>query len=135
MLRFNYTKYGLSSRPIIPIVISYRNKSIEESVLIDSGADTCILDAGVATFLGIDHFSAPKQIIGGLGNAQYQSFTHPVKMAIGSHSFRVNANFIYGISKKHEYGILGQKGFFENFIVSFNLRNNEIKINPSKKKK
>jgi len=45
-MKFRYKKYGPSIlRPIIPIEIVYKDKSVPYEVLIDSGADFCIFDA------------------------------------------------------------------------------------------
>jgi len=55
MMKFKYKKYAPGIlRPVIPIEIIYKNRSIPYEVLVDSGADFCIFDAQIGEILEID---------------------------------------------------------------------------------
>jgi hypothetical protein len=59
---FPERKYLL--RPIIPILISYQNKTIGYEALLDSGADFCIFHAEIGEFLGVPILEGKKEPFG-----------------------------------------------------------------------
>ena len=48
---------------------------------------------------------------------------------IGGWNYKTTVGFSYDIAK-HGFGILGQKGFFDIFIVKFDLTKEEIELKP-----
>lgn len=117
-------------KPIIPIKISKSNLTLQYAALIDSGADFCIFDAEIGEYLGINIKSGTELPFGGIqsvGGAK--AYIHKVNIEIGGHQFQAEVGFSYDISK-NGYGILGQKGFFNLFIVKFDLQKNEVEIRP-----
>lgn len=118
------------SRPIIPIRISFNGVSARYAALIDSGADFCILDAEVGEYLGINVKSGLKEVFGGVQEASGSvAYFHEITLSIGEHDAKTLIGFSYDIAK-HGYGLLGQKGFFDIFIVKFDLIKKEIEIKP-----
>ncbi len=139
-MKFKYyksTSHSLSDffglgilRPIIPIRIVGQNNAIKYNVLVDSGADFCIFDAEIGEYLGINVRSGTEITFGGiqsLGGAK--AYIHRINMEVGGHPFRAEVGFSYDIAKSG-HGILGQKGFFDLFIVKFDLQKTEIEIKP-----
>lgn len=137
-MKFRYHKFNLSPssdffgkqilKPIIPIKILKADVTLQYAALIDSGADFCIFDAGLGEYLGLNIKSGTEVQFGGiqsLGGAK--AYIHKVTLEIGGHEFITEIGFSYGISK-NGYGILGQKGFFNKFIVKFDLIKEEIEI-------
>ena len=137
-MKFNYIKFTLTKpssffgkailKPIIPVYISYRNRSFRYTALIDSGADFCIFDAQVGEYMGIDIKSGHKEIFGGIqekGGAE--AFLHKILINIGGKNYEIVVGFSYDIAG-HGFGILGQKGFFEKFVVKFNLFKEQIEL-------
>lgn len=97
-------------------------------MLIDSGADFCIFDAGIGEYLGIDIKSGNELQFSGiqsLGGAK--AYIHKVNLEIGGHQFKAEIGFSYDISR-NGYGILGQKGFFDQFVVKFDLQKEDLEI-------
>lgn len=115
-------------KPVIPISILANSLELRYAALIDSGADFCIFDAEIGENLGIDISSGLKIEFGGIqeGNVA-RGFLHPVSVKIGGVDYRTTVGFSYNISK-HGYGILGQKGFFDIFVVKFDLIKEEIEL-------
>lgn len=142
-MKFNYYKFPLSQpsslfgnallKPIIPIKISFNNRSLRYVTLIDSGADFCIFDAEIGEYLGIDIRSGIKARFGGIqerGSAE--SYLHQVTINVGGWDYKINVGFTYDIAK-YGFGILGQKGFFDIFITKFDFLKEEIELKERKK--
>jgi predicted aspartyl protease len=137
-MKFDYLKLLLSQRsdffgstilkPIIPIKISSKNQSLRYGALIDSGADFCIFDAEIGKYLGLDIYAGKKEIFGGIQDKDgAEAFLHEVIINIGGWEYKTIVGFSYDIAK-HGFGILGQKGFFDIFIVKFDLLKEEIEL-------
>jgi hypothetical protein len=137
-MKFDYFKLLLPQRSdffgstilksIIPIKISSKNQSLRYGALIDSGADFCIFDAEIGKYLGLDIYAGKKEIFGGIqdkGGAE--AFLHEVIINIGGWDYKTIVGFSYDIAK-HGFGILGQKGFFDIFVVKFDLIKEEIEL-------
>ena len=137
-MNFCYLKLRLQQRsdffgssilkPIIPMKIVFDHSELRYAALIDSGADFCIFDAKIGEYLGIDIKSGKKEPFGGIqekGGAQ--AFLHEVVLNIGGWKYKSVVGFSYDIAA-HGFGILGQKGFFDLFIVKFDLIKEEIEL-------
>ena len=54
-MRFKYKQILRNViRPIIPVTLKYKGKTISYEALIDSGADTCVFPAEIGELVGID---------------------------------------------------------------------------------
>lgn len=137
-MKFKYFKFPLPKKsnffgssllkPIIPVKISFQGKDLKYAALIDSGADFCIFDGEVGEHLGIDIRSGTREVFGGVqekGGAE--AFFHKVTLNVGGWDYNAIIGFSYDIAK-HGFGILGQKGFFEIFVVKFDLLKEEIEL-------
>jgi len=137
-MKFDYLKFPLSrrsdffgssiSKPIIPIKISKGTQALQYAALIDSGADFCIFDAEIGEYLGLDIYSGTKETFGGIQErGGSEAFLHEVIVNIGGWNYKTTVGFSYDIAK-HGFGILGQKGFFDIFVVKFDLLKEEIEL-------
>ena len=56
-------------------------------------------------------------------------YLHPVTIEVGGWDFKIEAGFMPDVAGRViPYGIVGQKGFFENFIVRFDLKKEEVEL-------
>jgi len=137
-MKFPYVKIPLPVRspyfgtsiikPIIPIKITFNSKGVVYSALIDSGADFCIFDSEIGEYLGIDIKTGTKVGFGGKqerGGAV--AHLSEVILTVGGNQYKTTVGFSSDIAK-HGYGILGQKGFFNLFVVKFDYRKAEVEI-------
>lgn len=137
-MKFDYFKLPLPEKsdffgdailkPIIPVKIMYKGNIANYAALIDSGADFNIFDAEIGEYLGIDVKSGTKEIFGGIqkkGGAE--AFLHEVTLNIGGWDYKNTVGFSYDIAE-HGFGILGQKGFFDIFVVKFDWVKEEIEL-------
>jgi len=129
-MKFNYKRYDSNTlRPVIPIKLKNGDSNISYAVLVDSGADLCIFDAEIGEALGIDVKSGEKKEVFGVGGKASIFFLHKVEIEVGGWSYRINAGFMSDVAGRvMPYGLVGQKGFFENFIVKFDLLKEEIEL-------
>ena len=137
-MKFKYRKFDLSPssdffgkfilKPIIPIKISREENIVKYAALIDSGADFCIFDAGIGEYLELDIKSGIEVGFGGIQNVgSAKAYLHQVNLEIGGIQFKTDVGFSYDISDRG-YGIFGQKGFFNKFVVKFNLQKEDIEL-------
>lgn len=113
--------------PSIPIILSSKNR-IETTALIDSGADVSVVSLGIARILGLE-LDKPKTKSFGVGGEvdtietrmniniekghEHYRLQIPVKVIIGDYNLPI---------------LLGRVGFFENFIISFDQRNERVSL-------
>jgi len=117
-------------KPIIPIQLKVDGRETRYAALIDSGADFCIFDAEIGEYLGIDIKSGVKEIFGGIQEkGESCAFLHKVVLNIGGWDYGATIGFSYDIAK-YGFGILGQKGFFDIFVVKFDFLKEEIELKP-----
>lgn len=138
-MKFRYKKFLLPKRsdlfgtallkPILPVEIEHEGRSVQYEALVDSGADPCIFDAEVGEYVGLNVRSGSRITFGGIqerGGAT--AYVHSVRLRVGGHAHAVPVGFSYDIAKQG-FGVLGQKGFFDLFVVKFDLRKEEIELN------
>lgn len=117
-------------RPIIPVVLHYKGKSIGYEALIDSGADFCLFHADLAEYLGIPLQESNKQSFGGITGQKAAVYMHLIDLSVGGHRFSsIPVGFSHEIAP-HGHGILGQHGFFDLFKVIFDLEKEQIELRP-----
>ncbi len=128
-MKFSYVKYDGVLRPIIPIKLKNKNQEIGYHVLVDSGADICLFDAQMAEAIGIDIKNGKAREVFGVGGKASLYYLHKVVIEVGGWGYEIEAGFMPNVSgPRIRYGLVGQKGFFENFIVKFDLQKEEIEL-------
>lgn len=137
-MKFRYLKFPLAVqsdffgysilKPIIPIGLTVGNEPFDYAALIDSGADFCIFDAGIGEALELNVKGGKRISFRGIQEADAaEAFLHEVTVLIGGQEHKVPIGFSYNIAQDG-YGILGQKGFFDLFVVKFDLLKEEIEL-------
>ena len=117
-------------RPIIPVKIKNGSLEIRYEVLVDSGADICIMDAEIAELIGIELTKGKKASFSGATGKSEYCYSHLVEIEVGGASFSTEVAFASGLSKSG-YGIVGQRVFFDFFKVTFDYSSREIEIAPN----
>lgn len=54
-------------------------------------------------------------------------YQHDIEIEVGGWSSKVEAGFMEGVSH-FNYGVVGQKGFFNMFIVKFDLLKQRVEL-------
>ena len=129
-MKFKYKQYGATTiRPVIEIKLKSNLDSLRYEVLVDSGADLCIFNSEVGEAIGIDVKKGKPREVFGVGGKASVYYLHPVKIDVGGWEYEIQAGFMSDVAGRSvPYGVVGQKGFFENFIVKFDLKKEEIEL-------
>jgi len=129
-MKFSYKKYPNSIlRPVIPIKLKNKELEIGYEVLVDSGADLCIFDAEMGEAIGVDIKKGKMREVFGVGGKASIYYLHKVSIEVGGWSYDIEAGFMLNVAGKvMQYGLVGQKGFFDIFIVKFDLLKEEIEL-------
>lgn len=127
-MKFKYKKYEPTVlRPVIPIEVSYNDISVPYEVLVDSGADLCIFDAQIAEILRIDLKKGEERRVSGITGVDESYFLHKVAISVGGWEYQIEVGFLPQMGS-FGYGVVGQKGFFDIFVVKFDLIKEEIEL-------
>ncbi len=119
---FSNKKYIL--RPIIPVSLRYKDKSIYYEALIDTGADFCIFPIELASNLGINILKHKVIYFSGVGGEPIRGFIADVTLSVGEIGASIKVVFAEsGITR-----ILGQRGFFDHFDVKLSYKKRTIEI-------
>lgn len=129
-MRFRYKKCSDGTiRPVISVRLKLKGAVVDYEVLVDSGADICLFHADIGALLGIDIAKWKPQEVFGVGGKASVFYLHPVTLEIGDLSFEIEAGFMPSVSGRvMRYGLVGQRGFFDKFVVKFDLRKEEIEL-------
>lgn len=112
--------------PLLTVVVKHKDKKHKLLALVDSGADACLFPKDVADVLGITLSSGRAASLMGIGRNRVPFYFHEVEILFGRYHFRTQAGFArdnIGVS-----GLLGQKGFFEQFLVTFDNAGNYFEV-------
>jgi len=94
-MKFHYKKYSPEIlRPVIPVVIKYKNKEVAYEALVDSGSDVNIFPAQLAEILGIDIKSGEKKEVWGITGVGEDYYIHSVELIVGGWSYDVKVGFL-----------------------------------------
>lgn len=109
--------------PVIGTRLIYEHSPPSRRIeaIVDSGAPYCLFHADVCKSLGIRRVEdgireSLKGVVGGSDVPESPMYFHAVKVLIGSEQFETMAGFSWGLAVA---GLLGRRGFFENFAVRF----------------
>lgn len=114
-------------RPIIPVILKSQSQFVIYPALIDSGSDYCIFSIELANVLAVK-LSKEKAQFRGIGQDKVEGYWGEIEAKVGNVSFTIKA--IFAEIGEFGHGILGQKGFFDIFIVKFDLKKEEIELKP-----
>jgi predicted aspartyl protease len=138
-MNFKYRKFPLdplknpdfrrksSLRPVIQIDFETENGGFGYLVLIDSGADFCVFHAEIGEKLGLNVLDGDKLTFYGTSGQPQKAYFHNISFKIGGHLHNAYVGFSYEM-KSLAYGILGQDGFFNKWVIKFEYLKETIEI-------
>ena len=122
---YPYEKHDRQFFPTIPIHIISSKEKFYTAALIDSGAVVSIFKADIAYQLGIEIEKGQEIILGGVGG-RIKGYRHKIKVQINQMILEIPVVF------SHEYlvsfNLLGRDTFFENFLITFDEENRNVKL-------
>jgi hypothetical protein len=125
---FKYTRLDSTfERPYVEITVGHEGREESYLTLVDSGADINVFSASLASDLGINLENAsPLTLRGATGEAD-TFYVHPVIITVGGVTFETEAAFA-DIPYLELAGLAGQRGFFDQFKVSFDRNREELEL-------
>lgn len=132
-MKFKYRKINLKDpfsnkkyilRPIIPVSLQYKDKSIHYEALIDTGADFCIFPIELAGALGINLDSNRIIYFSGVGGQPLKGFITDVILRVGE--INISTKIVFAESGSTR--VLGQRGFFDHFDVKLSYQKQVIEV-------
>ena len=113
-------------RPYIPVTLRSQKRMMQPLLaLVDSGADFCLFDGELSYLLDIDLTKLEKMSLSGVAGAAEGYIAH-IEIGIKETFFPVPVVFSFDFSPKGFGGVIGQIGFFDNFIVQFDRANKTV---------
>jgi hypothetical protein len=135
-MRFRYTdiqNHRDPQRPfrrpylIVRLVKGDRHKDVIS--LVDSGADLCLFHSDIGRMLGIEIEAAPELAFQGVSGVREVAYLHRVDLVVrGLSAITVDVGFTN--SMVVGTGLLGQRGFFEEFGINFELSKRFFDVVP-----
>jgi hypothetical protein len=105
--------------PVLPVRLSYGHgkQTPRIEALVDSGAANCLFRADICPFIGITLKDGVHGITRGIiPHQKIDVYYHDIKLWVGADMIQIKAGFADRLSVG---ALLGRRGFFENFIVTF----------------
>ncbi len=123
-MEFPYKQIGNKFYPIIPLILTKGNLKEHTFALIDSGGEVSIFNVSVANKLGINFratsdFRYMQGIVGKL-----LVYLHTIGIKINEKEIICKIGF--SPDYHASFNLLGRQGFFENFKITFDEKNNKI---------
>jgi len=126
-MRFRYTEIQNHQDPARPFQRPYllvrlfngdRHKDVIS--LVDSGADVCLFHSDVGRMLGVEIEAAPELAFQGVSGVREVAYLHRVNLEVrGLSPITLDVGFTNSVAAGT--GLLGQRGFFEQFQINFDL--------------
>ena len=119
------------SLPVLPIKLRRQQgaQTIDQRALVDTGSDNCIFHGDIGRMIGIDDIGTgdPTRIWAIKGGPPMVGYIHNIQINIGGYWFDAPALFSDESTKDP---ILGRKGFFDRFVVTFNYPKRIVELKP-----
>ncbi|HWZ31007.1 MAG TPA: hypothetical protein VNX18_06730 [Bryobacteraceae bacterium] len=117
----------VAKRPLLSVtLVAPDGRTFDTVACPDSGADHCVFPLKFAGELGLDVASMKSALSTGVGNAENETWyaNITIKMDRGL-EFEAYAGFTDGLDDVG-YGLLGQEGFFNKYVVLFDHGDGEF---------
>lgn len=121
----------IAYRPSLEIEICRDKIGIAQMAMVDSGSDATLMDVEIAEYLGINLADCPRVKLSGVTGAG-DGFVADVEIHIEKIAESIPLQVVF--VKELRTGILlGQKGFFEYFTVTFEKNKNRFGLERNTK--
>tara|TARA_Y100000034_G_C6825549_1_gene372166 strand:- start:182 stop:544 length:363 start_codon:yes stop_codon:yes gene_type:complete len=113
------------NRPIVPITLVGKYNGVDLLGYLDSGSDLSVISKDFADFIGVDYIEEA-EISGITGDSMKVDFGY-ISIIFGKESEKYQFSVSVLVSKKEDSRIIiGRKGFFEQFEITFIEGENKV---------
>jgi hypothetical protein len=110
---------------IVRLINGDRHKDVIS--LVDSGADLCLFHSDIGRMLGIEIEAAPELAFQGVSGKKEVAYLHRVDLVVrGLNAITLDVGFTNSMAVGT--GLLGQRGFFEQFQINFELSQKSFEV-------
>ena len=112
--------------PLLKVTLRHQNKKVTVLAIIDSGADICVFNLDYAKLLELDLSSCEQVTVSGVEGMVRDCYKTTIDLEPeGLPKITVPVLFI---DSSGVDGLLGQEGFFDQHIITFDKQNNIFEI-------
>ena len=98
--------------------------------LVDSGADVCLFHSDIGRMLGIELEDAPELVFQFVSGRREVAYVHRVDLTVRGLS-PISLDVGFTVSMAVGTGLLGQRGFFEQFDIHYKLSKKYFEVVPN----
>jgi hypothetical protein len=97
--------------------------------IVDSGSDVSLFNSSLAKILGIDMKTGRHEEIYGINEQPIDVYFHQVHLTVIGLS---SVNIVVGFTESSavDPGLLGQRGFFDNYMIRFERYRDQLEVFP-----
>lgn len=127
-MRFSYTELPEGDGSVYLPLIKLHFGFGDYYCLVDSGADFSYMHTEIGEAMGITVREGERGVGRGVTGREFTAYFHDVECIIGDYTFTAPVGFSYQLGMP--FGLLGRKGFFEEFTVVFHERERYFDLLP-----
>ena len=110
------------AQPYVTVHLWHGGRFVKLLALVDSGADSSLVDLSFAEVLGLDRAQA-QEVVGGLADGSRVNFfswpDRPLELQFGVDRFPFKGQFVEFPADRDADNLLGREDFFQRYIVQF----------------
>ena len=122
-MKFSYKFFRNAYYPVIPLTLAHKEKRVNTSALVDSGATISIFNSSTGSELGMDVESGEKRIFQGV-SAKLIGYVHTMTMVIEGEEIQCKVAFSGELGTS--FNLIGREGIFDKFLITFNESRREL---------
>lgn len=126
-MKFPYQFFRNAYYPVIPLTLVHKEKRVNTSALVDSGAVISIFNSSTGSGLGVDVESGEKRIFQGV-SAKLIGYVHNMTMFIEGKEIKCKVAFSGELGTS--FNLIGRQDVFEKFRVCFDETEKYVEFAP-----
>lgn len=119
---YQYTVLSGRPLPLVPVALRHQGRYVRLPALVDSGADTSLLDLEYALALGLESSDARRAQVTTAGGGQLIVWRWPsvrLQLESAGERFPFCGTFVEAATEGDFVNLLGRDDFFQRFVVQF----------------
>jgi len=125
MLTFPYLRKGQQAFPVVDLTLTARSRALTLKALVDSGASFSVFRAEVLEHLGLRLEQGARLSLEGVGG-RILGYRHRLLAQVGTTKFF--STIVFSKELTVSFTLLGRDNFFEHFLVTFDERRQEVRL-------
>jgi Aspartyl protease len=131
-MKYRYTSLDPASKrriPLVKVTLAHQTRKVTVLAMLDSGADICVFNLGYALALGLDLSQCEQVTVSGVEGVAQDCYKTVIDLEPEGLS-KITVPVLF-IDSSGVDGLLGQEGFFDQHVVTFNRKGDSFEIVPN----